>query len=145
MTWMLADAHVHLFATAELPAAAAAARRHCRAQAARGQLAGRLNFCLFLAEMAGQDDRRCYYVCLLVLVRHADDAQPLIAEGLWHGVWQQQPAGAGGFGYDPHFYLPQYGCTAAELAAERKNEISHRALALRELQRKMAEFAASAS
>ncbi len=97
------------------------------------------------AEMAGQDDRRCYYVCLLVLVRHADDAQPLIAEGLWHGVWQQQPVGEGGFGYDPHFYLPQYGCTAAELAAERKNEISHRALALRELQRKMAEFAASAS
>jgi len=55
MTWMLADAHVHLFATAELPAVAAAARRHFRAQAARGQLAGRLNFCLFLAEMAGQD------------------------------------------------------------------------------------------
>lgn len=85
------------------------------------------------AALNGESGAACYYVCLLVLVRHADDPQPLIAEGVWHGRWQQQPSGSHGFGYDPHFYLPEYGQTAAELPPEQKNRISHRALALQTL------------
>jgi XTP/dITP diphosphohydrolase len=75
----------------------------------------------------------CFYVCVMVLVRHANDPRPLIAEGLWHGEITSTPRGANGFGYDPLFFLPELGKTAAELAAEEKNRISHRALALRKL------------
>ncbi|WP_373755345.1 RdgB/HAM1 family non-canonical purine NTP pyrophosphatase [Neisseria sp.] len=89
------------------------------------------------AELAGKADKSCYYVCVLVLVRHENDPQPLIAEGIWRGVWQNEAAGSGGFGYDPHFFLSEQGCTAAELSAETKNRISHRGLALSELKRKI--------
>lgn len=89
------------------------------------------------AELENFEDKSCYYVCVLVLVRHADDPQPIIAEGIWHGQWQVQAAGEHGFGYDPHFYLPEYACTAAQLSPEDKNRISHRAQALRQLQEKM--------
>jgi XTP/dITP diphosphohydrolase len=68
-----------------------------------------------------------------VLVRSADDPQPLIAEGSWHGEVIAQPRGAGGFGYDPHFLLPALGRTAAELPADEKNRVSHRAQAMRAL------------
>lgn len=87
--------------------------------------------------LAQHDDRYCYYVCVLVLVRHESDPQPVIAEGIWPGQWQMQPAGEHGFGYDPHFYLPEHGCTAAELQPEQKNRISHRAQALQALWQKM--------
>jgi len=83
-----------------------------------------------IAELAGKTDRRAHYVCVLVLVHHADDPQPLIAEGEWHGEIIDTPRGAGGFGYDPHFLLPQFGLTGAELPAEQKNTISHRGKAL---------------
>lgn len=89
------------------------------------------------AELAGKADQSCYYVCVLVLVRHENDPQPIIAEGIWRGVWQQQAAGENGFGYDPHFYLPELGCTAAELDPDTKNRISHRGLALVELKKKI--------
>lgn len=89
------------------------------------------------AELAGKADQSCYYVCVLVLVRHENDPQPIIAEGIWRGVWQQQAAGKNGFGYDPHFYLPELGCTAAELDPDTKNRISHRGLALVELKKKI--------
>ena len=79
-----------------------------------------------------KEDRKAHYVCVMVLVRHADDPRPLIAEGLWHGGIARAPRGANGFGYDPLFLLPE-GKTAAELAPEEKNRISHRALALRKL------------
>lgn len=85
------------------------------------------------AELADQADKSCYYVCVLVFVRHERDPQPIIAEGIWRGQWQDKASGAHGFGYDPHFYLPEYGCTAAELEPEVKNNLSHRGLALREL------------
>ena len=78
-----------------------------------------------------------YYVCVLVLVRHADDPQPLIAEGVWHGQWQEQEAGGNGFGYDPHFYLPELQQTAAQLDPDTKNRLSHRAQALRKLLEKI--------
>lgn len=90
------------------------------------------------ADLAVQTDKSVYYVCVLVLLRHADDPQPLIAEGVWHGQWQATAAGGNGFGYDPHFYLPEHGQTAAELSAELKNRYSHRAQALDLLLAKMA-------
>jgi len=77
-----------------------------------------------------QSDRRLYYVCVLVFLRHANDPQPLIAQANWWGELALQPSGAGGFGYDPYFYLPALGCTAAELESVHKNKISHRGQAL---------------
>ncbi|QYY30701.1 MULTISPECIES: RdgB/HAM1 family non-canonical purine NTP pyrophosphatase [Cupriavidus] len=86
-----------------------------------------------ISQLAGKLNRRAHYYCVLVFVRHAADPCPIIAEGLWHGEVVDAPRGAGGFGYDPHFMLPDLGKTAAELPAEEKNAVSHRALALRSL------------
>jgi XTP/dITP diphosphohydrolase len=83
-----------------------------------------------IADLAGKADRRAHYICALVFMRHALDPQPLIAEGEWHGEIIDAPRGHGGFGYDPHFFLPELGMTAAELDAAEKNRRSHRALAL---------------
>lgn len=83
-----------------------------------------------VADLAGQANRRAHYYCILVFVRHADDPQPIIAEGEWHGEIIDTPRGANGFGYDPYFWLSEFGCTAAELAADKKNAISHRGKAL---------------
>jgi XTP/dITP diphosphohydrolase len=77
---------------------------------------------------------RARYRCVLVLLQHADDPAPVIAEGLWEGVIVTEPLGAGGFGYDPHFWLPQWGLTAAQLTPDHKNRLSHRGAALRALQ-----------
>jgi XTP/dITP diphosphohydrolase len=82
-------------------------------------------------------DRRAYYYCVLVLVRHAEDPQPIVADGIWHGIVAQQPKGQNGFGYDPWFVMPDSGLSAAELSREQKNKISHRALAIRDLMIKM--------
>lgn len=86
-----------------------------------------------ISQLAGKLNRRANYYCVLVLVRHADDPRPIIAEGTWAGEVVDSPRGAGGFGYDPHFLLPTLGKTAAELSAEEKNSVSHRALALQGL------------
>lgn len=75
------------------------------------------------------DARKAHYSCVMALVRTADDAQPLVAEGIWRGEIARAPRGANGFGYDPLFLLPERGLTAAELPAEEKNRISHRGLA----------------
>jgi XTP/dITP diphosphohydrolase len=83
-----------------------------------------------LQAMEGVVDRRAHYYCVLVLVRHADDPQPLIAEGEWHGEIAQQMRGEGGFGYDPLFWLPQLNKMSAELSRDEKAQISHRAQAL---------------
>ena len=83
--------------------------------------------------LADKSDRRAHYYCVMVLVRHADDPEPLIAEGRWHGEVIDTPRGNGGFGYDPHFLLPKLGRTAAELAPAEKNAVSHRGQALRRL------------
>ncbi|MEQ1835054.1 MAG: RdgB/HAM1 family non-canonical purine NTP pyrophosphatase [Candidatus Nitrotoga sp.] len=83
-----------------------------------------------LQAMAGVVDRHAHYYCVLVLVRHADDPQPLIAEGEWHGEIAQQMLGEGGFGYDPLFWLPQLNKMSAELSRDEKAQISHRAQAL---------------
>ncbi len=78
-------------------------------------------------------DRKAHYYCVLVLVRRADDPQPLVTEAQWQGEILTEPRGKGGFGYDPLFYLPQLGKTAAELPPEVKNQISHRGQALKQL------------
>jgi len=83
--------------------------------------------------LAGKGDRRAHYDCALVLVRHAEDPEPLIAEGRWAGEIVDAPRGANGFGYDPHFYLRDLGRTAAELDPGEKNLVSHRGKALARL------------
>ena len=88
-------------------------------------------------DLADKADKSCYYACVLVLVRHENDPQPIIAEGIWRGQWQAEAAGTHGFGYDPHFFLPEHNCTAAELDPEIKNAESHRGQALRELLKKI--------
>lgn len=88
--------------------------------------------------LASQADKSAYYYCVLVYLRHADDPQPVIAEGRWNGQIIDSPRGDGGFGYDPHFLLPELGKTAAELSAEDKNRQSHRGQALQALIRKLA-------
>jgi XTP/dITP diphosphohydrolase len=78
-------------------------------------------------------DRRAHYYCVLVLLRHAGDPQPLIAEGQWHGEILRAPRGTGGFGYDPLFLDTARGLTGAQMALEEKNRVSHRGNALRAL------------
>ena len=95
----------------------------------------RNNACL-LEALAGYPDpeqRRAYFCSVLVLVRHADDPLPLIAEGQWHGQILLAARGEGGFGYDPLFWVPELEQTAAELDAQLKNTLSHRAAAMRHL------------
>jgi XTP/dITP diphosphohydrolase len=77
---------------------------------------------------------------VIVLVRHADDPEPLIAEGRWHGEVVREPRGSNGFGYDPYFRVPAYGRTAAELTPDEKNAVSHRGQALRELMARLIEL-----
>lgn len=86
-----------------------------------------------IAALAGQTNRRAHYYCVIVYLRHADDPQPLIAEGIWRGEIIDVPRGAGGFGYDPYFLVPELGKTGAELAPDEKNAISHRGKALLQL------------
>ncbi|MQQ99661.1 RdgB/HAM1 family non-canonical purine NTP pyrophosphatase [Glaciimonas soli] len=90
-----------------------------------------------IADLAQHTDKSAYYYCVLVFVRHADDPQPVIADGCWHGQMIAEPRGEGGFGYDAHFFLPALGKTAAELSAIEKNAISHRGQALRALVEKL--------
>jgi XTP/dITP diphosphohydrolase len=77
--------------------------------------------------------RSAYYACVMVLTRTASDPLPLIAEGLWHGEIARVPRGTYGFGYDPLFFLDDYGKTAAELDPAEKNRVSHRGRALAKL------------
>jgi len=83
--------------------------------------------------------RSARYRAVIVFMRHAGDPSPLICEGSWEGMIQLEPLGDGGFGYDPYFYLPDQGCTSAQLSADEKNRLSHRGAALQELKRKLIE------
>lgn len=93
----------------------------------------RRNNAKLIEALAGCNDRRARYVCVLVLVRNGHDPEPLVTSADWEGEIIDPPRGANGFGYDPHFLIPQLGLTAAELPAAEKNRLSHRALALRRL------------
>ena len=86
-----------------------------------------------LDDLQGVTDRTAHFISLLVLVRHADDPQPIVAEGNWHGEILDAPRGGEGFGYDPLFWVPAVGLSAAEMSAEAKNQCSHRARAMQQL------------
>ncbi len=91
-----------------------------------------------VAQLREKTSRRACYVCVLVLTRHADDPAPLIACGEWRGEIIDTPRGANGFGYDPYFLLSN-GRTAAEMAPEEKNAISHRGVATQRLMAQLRE------
>jgi XTP/dITP diphosphohydrolase len=88
-------------------------------------------------DLADHADKSAYYYCVLVYVRHADDPQPVIADGVWRGRIVDSPRGANGFGYDPYFLLPELGKTTAELEPHEKNAVSHRGQAIRALVEKL--------
>ncbi len=92
--------------------------------------ADRQNNRLLVRRLSGCAERRAQYVCVLVALRSAADPEPLVAQGRWDGEIVDEPRGTGGFGYDPHFWLPAWGCTVAELPAAEKNRVSHRAQAM---------------
>ena len=79
------------------------------------------------------EQRTGRFVCVLALVRHAEDPMPLVAEGIWEGRILHARTGDNGFGYDPVFFSPTHGCGAAELPAASKNRDSHRGIALAKL------------
>lgn len=87
--------------------------------------------------LGNESNRKAHYYCVIVLVRHPDDPQPLIAEGSWHGEIIDTPRGENGFGYDPYFFLPEFGKTGAELDPDHKNAVSHRGKALMMLVEKL--------
>ncbi|HZX28850.1 MAG TPA: RdgB/HAM1 family non-canonical purine NTP pyrophosphatase [Telluria sp.] len=86
-----------------------------------------------ISDLSGYQDKSAYYYCVLVLVRHANDPQPVIADGRWHGEIVAEARGTNGFGYDPHFLIPALGKRVAELTSDEKNARSHRGQALRAL------------
>jgi XTP/dITP diphosphohydrolase len=90
-----------------------------------------------IALLQNHTRRKAHYYCVMVLVRHAEDPQPIIAEGSWHGEIIDTPRGDGGFGYDPYFLVPELGQTGAEIPMELKNRISHRGQALAQLVEKL--------
>jgi len=98
------------------------------------------NNALLLKNMAAlePEDRAAFYVAVVVLLKHAEDPTPLIAEGRWHGRIATAPRGTGGFGYDPLFVPDGYEQHAAELPSEEKNRVSHRALAVQQLLQQLA-------
>jgi XTP/dITP diphosphohydrolase len=90
-----------------------------------------------LALLADAENRKAHYYCVMVLLRHAHDPQPLVAEGEWRGEIVRERRGAGGFGYDPLFLDPLLGKTGAELPLDEKNRVSHRGKALAVLVEKL--------
>lgn len=92
-----------------------------------------------LRQLAQHADRRVHYTCVLVALRSAEDPEPLVAEGRWHGWVQDCARGTGGFGYDPLVLVPELGLTVAEIPAEQKNRLSHRGQAMRLLDARLGE------
>ncbi|HEX4852574.1 RdgB/HAM1 family non-canonical purine NTP pyrophosphatase [Arenimonas sp.] len=100
------------------------------------------NIARLLGRMQGLEgeQRRAHFHCVIVLMRHARDPQPLVVEGRWPGYVLDAPRGEGGFGYDPVFLVPDQQLTAAELDPALKNRISHRGLALAALRARLHEL-----
>ena len=86
-----------------------------------------------IAALDGIEDRRAHFYCALVFIRRADDPAPVFATAAWHGLIVDTPRGTHGFGYDPHFFVPELQATAAELEPHVKNAHSHRGLAAKRL------------
>jgi len=97
------------------------------------------NNAVLLEQLTGVEDRAARFVCALVAVRSAQDPEPLIAMGRWQGQVLPGCQGEGGFGYDPLLFIPSLGQSVAQLSAEQKNRLSHRALASVDLVRQMRE------
>jgi XTP/dITP diphosphohydrolase len=95
------------------------------------------NNALLIKKLSGVQQRSAHFTCTLVLINSADDPEPLIAVGHWHGEILEAAQGDHGFGYDPLFFVPQLRKTAAELSAEEKNQISHRGQALKILMQEL--------
>jgi XTP/dITP diphosphohydrolase len=110
------------YANVELPAADREAQRRVQDEA---------NNRLLLERLAAASDRRAHFISTLIALRAADDPEPLIAVGRWHGEIVIERRGSGGFGYDPLMFIPALGKTVAELPADVKNAHSHRAIAAR--------------
>lgn len=91
------------------------------------------NNTFLIEKLQGQNNRQAHYACVLVLVRHENDPEPIIAHGQWFGEIIDIPRGSAGFGYDPHFFIPELGKTAAELDPIEKNRLGHRGQALQQL------------
>jgi XTP/dITP diphosphohydrolase len=93
------------------------------------------NVAKLLIELNGValEERTARFICVMVLIEHADDPVPIIAQGTWEGRILFHPTGSNGFGYDPVFWVPEHDCSSAELSAEIKNSLSHRGKALRQL------------
>ncbi len=106
-----------------------------------------MNNAKLLAALAGvpAERRGARYRCALVFLRSAGDPAPLIAEGVWEGWILTAPRGTGGFGYDPLFWVPECGASAAELAAADKDRLSHRARAIAALSAALEAFAAGSA
>ncbi|MEQ5839401.1 RdgB/HAM1 family non-canonical purine NTP pyrophosphatase [Paraburkholderia acidicola] len=108
---------------------------------AGGEKSDAANNAHLLKQLKDATDRRAYYYCVLALVRHENDPEPLIVEGRWHGEMLDAPRGSNGFGYDPLFFLPALNATAAQLDPAVKNAQSHRAIALQQLLARLREEA----
>jgi len=95
------------------------------------------NNCKLLTNLAPYTDRSAYYYCVLVFLRYPNDPQPVVSDYQWNGFIIDQARGAGGFGYDPYFFIPEKNKTVAELSILEKNTISHRGRALHLLLEKL--------
>ncbi len=100
------------------------------------------NIALLLERLEGvpEGERTARFHCLLVCLRQPMDPTPLICHGVWEGRILEAPRGGGGFGYDPVFWIPTLGCSAAELDPETKNRFSHRGQAMAELAKRLESF-----
>ena len=114
------------------------------ARFAGGEKSEKANNQKLVQELANHNNKEVWYACTLVLVRSFEDPLPIVADGIWQGLMVDTPKGENGFGYDPHFFLPQYQQTAAELTPTIKNRISHRGKALTTLMHKLDELYESA-
>lgn len=106
-------------------------------EAAGRDLIDPANNAWLLQQMLGQSNRKAHFTCVLVAVRHAQDPEPLIAQGNWEGTLLEAPMGEHGFGYDPLLWLPEHQKSAAQLPPDLKNSISHRALACEQMRQLM--------
>ena len=119
-----------------VPALGGAPGIHSARYSGQGDVQNNVKLLRAMAPFDG-DDRRAWFICVLVRVTSANDPTPIIAEGYWHGHIAKEPSGASGFGYDPLFEIDDTGRTAAELSPTEKQALSHRGQAVRTLRHKL--------
>ncbi|AFZ83662.1 nucleoside-triphosphatase [Candidatus Kinetoplastibacterium blastocrithidii TCC012E] len=88
---------------------------------------------LLIKNLTNIDNRKAYYISIIVFLRNPNDPTPIISEGKLYGEIVNEPSGTNGFGYDPHFYMPEFGKTVASMSMDEKNLISHRSIAINKL------------